>query len=256
MKLSIDTDAKTVVLERDGERRELGLYTAEAFTAISDLWVKQGFALKYSYGFTWMGRPIIQLPEDVVRIQETIYRVKPDVIVETGVAHGGSLIFYASLFRAMGKGRVIGIDIEIRKQNRAAIEAHEMARDITLVEGSSTARVTVERVASMIRANERVLVILDSNHSKQHVLQELQLYAPLVSENSYIIATDGIMQELHDVPFGAPTWGEDNPQAAAREFLRSSSSFVLEQPPFVFGEALSRHQVTHWPNAYLRRLPK
>lgn len=254
MKLSIDTEARAVVCEEGGTETRVPLYSAEAFALLSRLWVKVGWDLKYPYGFTWMGRPIIQLPEDLVRIQETIYRVRPDVIVETGVAHGGSLIFYASLFRAMGHGRVIGIDIEIRPKNRAAIEAHELAGMIELVEGSSIQPEVVAQVRHGIRESDRVLVILDSNHSKAHVSRELDVYAPLVSVDSYIVATDGIMGDLHDVPRGRPEWREDNPQTAARDFAAAHPEFALEAPPFVFDETSTSQQVTHWPGAYLRRL--
>src|ERR1700733_9799320 len=137
VKIEIDTSSRTLVCDEDGSRRELALYSSEAFAVLSRLWVKVGWDLKYSYGFTWMGRPVIQLPEDVLRIQETIYRVRPDVIIETGVAHGGSLILYASLCAAMQRGRVVGIDIRIRPENRKAIEAHELGERITLLEGSS-----------------------------------------------------------------------------------------------------------------------
>src|ERR1043165_10147614 len=119
----------------------------EAFAAISRAWLRSGWDTKYVYGFTWLGRPVIQLPEDLIRVQEVIYRVKPDAIIETGVAHGGSLVFYASLLAAMGRGRVIGIDVDIRPHNRAAIEAHPLAARITLIEGDSILPATVDRVA-------------------------------------------------------------------------------------------------------------
>jgi cephalosporin hydroxylase len=135
MKLIIDTTEKTLTCEIDSQKQVLYLYTKEAFELISLQWVKVGWNQKYSYTFSWLGRPIIQLPEDMIRIQEVIYQVKPDVIIETGVAHGGSLIYYASLFKAMGKGRVVGVDIEIRPHNRKAIEEHELSSFITLVEG-------------------------------------------------------------------------------------------------------------------------
>ena len=169
MKLTIDTDSNKFVKETDGERAEIALYSKEAFELISQLWLKVGWNEKYPYCFSWMGRPIIQLPEDMIRIQEVIYRVRPDVIIETGVAHGGSLIYYASICKAMAKGRVIGIDIEIRQHNRAAIEAHELFPFITLIEGSSTAPDIVRQVRSLVKPSESVLVILDSNHTKQHV---------------------------------------------------------------------------------------
>jgi cephalosporin hydroxylase len=255
VKLAIDTERQTVVVEDHSGRRELPLYSDESFAHLSRLWRNVGWNQKYTYGFTWMGRPIIQLPEDLVRIQETIHRVQPDVVIETGVAHGGSLVFYASLFRAMGRGRVIGIDVEIRPKNRRAIEEHPLASMITLVEGSSTAPETLAKVQALVQPGERVMVILDSNHTKDHVAQELEKYAPLVSEGSYIVATDGLMEDLHDVPRGRKEWRDDNPSAAAREFASAHPRFVLEPPPFVFDETLSRVQVTHWPDAYLRRVP-
>jgi cephalosporin hydroxylase len=254
VKLSIDTTANTIVCEDNGHESKAPLYSAEAFAQLSRLWVKVGWDLKYPYGFTWMGRPIIQLPEDMIRIQETIYRTRPDVVVETGVAHGGSLIFYASLLKAMGRGRVVGVDVEIRPKNRAAIESHELHGLITLIEGSSVEPSIVAKVRAGIQPGERVLVILDSNHSKDHVTKELNAYSPLVSVDSYIVATDGIMQDLDDVPRGRSTWKEDNPQAAAKDFAQTHSDFVLETPPFIFSETSTSQQVTHWPGAYLRRV--
>jgi cephalosporin hydroxylase len=254
VKLSIDTDASTLLVEDERGRREMALHSAEAFALLSREWVRVGWQLKYSYGFTWMGRPIIQLPEDVLRIQETIYRVRPDVIIETGVAHGGSLIFYASLFAAMGQGRVIGIDIDIRPHNRAAIEQHEMAKAITLLEGSSVAPEILERVRGLIKPGERVMVILDSDHSYKHVMAELDVYAPLVSVGSYIVATDGIMEDFGDLPRGQPSWREDNPAHAARTFAAAHDEFALETPPFLFNENETSVQTTYWPSAYLRRV--
>ncbi|HLK88477.1 MAG TPA: CmcI family methyltransferase [Polyangia bacterium] len=253
MKLSIDTDEKRLTVERDGVSAEHPLYSAKAFSELSEAWVKVGWGVKYIYGFTWMGRPIIQLPDDLVRIQEVIYRVRPDVVIETGVAHGGSLIFYASLFKAMGKGRVIGVDIEIRPHNRKAIESHELSSYITLVEGSSTDPAIVKQVSALLRPGEKALVILDSNHTKKHVADELRAYAPLVSSGSYLVATDGVMQILHDVPRGKPEWVDDNPTAAAAEFAQAHAEFVLEEPPFPFNEGEVTERVTHWPGAYLRR---
>jgi cephalosporin hydroxylase len=200
-----------------------------------------------------MGRPIIQLPEDMIRMQEVIYRVKPDVTIETGVAHGGSLIYYASLCKAIGKGRVVGIDIEIRPHNRQAIEAHELFPLLTLVEGSSTAPQIVEHVRSLVKPGETVLVILDSNHTKQHVLDELAAYHELVTPGSYIVATDGIMRDLDQVPRGQPEWARDNPATAAAEFAQAHPEFVLEQPAWPFNESDLTDNITHWPDAWLRR---
>jgi cephalosporin hydroxylase len=254
MKLTIDTDNGTLTLEFEGKEQTIALYSEESFNLLSHQWLKIGWNQKYPYVFSWMGRPIIQIPEDIVRTQEVIYRVKPDVLIETGVAHGGSLIFYASLFKAMGKGRVIGVDIEIRPHNRAAIEAHEMYPLITLIEGSSTDLDVVEQVHRLARADETVMVILDSNHTRQHVLNELEAYHDLITPGSYIVATDGSMRFLHDVPRGKPEWIDDHPAAAAREFAEAHPEFVLEQPAWPFNESGLTENITHWPDAWLKRV--
>jgi cephalosporin hydroxylase len=253
MKLTIDTEAKTLVVESSGTLRRLPLYSDEAFELLSEQYLKVSWNQKYSYTFTWMGRPIIQIPDDILRIQEVIYRVRPDAIIETGVAHGGSLIFYASLFKAMGRGRVIGVDIEIRPHNRKAIEAHELFPLITLVEGNAIASETVNRVSALLKSGDKVLVILDSCHTKAHVAAELEGYHKLVTPGSYIVATDGCMKDLHDVPLGKPEWRDDHPTAAAAEFAAKHPEFVLEQPAWPFNESTLKKNVTHWPGAYLRR---
>jgi cephalosporin hydroxylase len=252
--LTIDTDAGRVTEETPDGRREHPLDSPEAFRLISQQWLAVGWTQRYSYTFTWLGRPVVQLPEDLIRIQEVIVAVKPDVIVETGVAHGGSLIFYASLCKATDRGRVIGVDIEIRPHNRRAIEDHPLAGSITLVEGSSTDPAVVEKVRSAIRPGERALVLLDSNHSKAHVLAELEAYAPLVAIGSYIVATDGIMADVAGRPGARPEWAWDNPQAAAREFAARDKRFRLEEPPFAFNEGAITERVTYWPSAFLKRV--
>ncbi|MHB1231526.1 MAG: cephalosporin hydroxylase family protein [Burkholderiales bacterium] len=255
MKLLIDTDNKILNISDQDHDRQLPLYSKEAFELISDVWLKVGWNEKYPYTFSWLGRPIIQLPEDMIRIQEVIYRIKPDVIVETGIAHGGSLIYSASLCKVMGKGRVIGVDIEIRPHNRKAIEAHELFSYITLIEGSSTTNDIVAQVKSLIQPGETVLVILDSNHTKQHVLDELDAYHDVVTPGSYIVATDGSMKDLHDVPRGQPEWAWDNPTAAAEEFVAGKHpEFVIEQPAWIFNESALERNISHWPSAWLRRV--
>jgi cephalosporin hydroxylase len=255
MRLVIDTDARTVTTESpDGGSTSHPLDSPEAFRLISEHWVTVGWTQKYSYGFTWLGRPIIQLPEDVIRIQEVIHRIAPDVIVETGVAHGGSLIYYASLCKATDRGRVIGVDIEIRPHNRTAIEAHPLASYISLIEGSSIDGQTVDRVRNLIRPGERVLVLLDSCHTKGHVRAELDAYAPLVGPGSYIVAMDGIMGALAGRPGSRPGWEWDNPSEAARDFAADHPEFRLEEPGFLFNEGRVNHHITYWPSAYLRRV--
>ena len=252
MKITIDTDAETI--ETGGET--IPLNGKAGFELISDLWIKTGWAMRYSYTFTWLGRPIIQLPEDMLRIQEVIHRIAPDVIIETGIAHGGSLVFYASLLKLLGGGRVVGVDIEIRPHNRQAIESHDLAPMITLVEGGSTVPGTVAAVTACVEPGDKVLVMLDSNHSRDHVLQELRLYAPLVSVGSYIIASDGIMSALTDAPGGDPSWASDNPTEAAKDFIAERSDFVLETPAFEFSESVLTEPITYWPGAYLKRIAK
>lgn len=246
---------KGLVISDDGKaRKSYSIGTPEAFSIISDAWLRSGWDNKYVYSFSWLGRPIIQLPEDMIRIQEVIYRVKPDVLIETGVAHGGSLVFYASLFKAMGKGRVIGIDIEIRPHNRQAIESHELFEYITLIEGSSVEPAIVGQVESLVRPGETVMVVLDSNHTKAHVLAELDAYSPLVTPGSYIVATDGIMGNLAGAPRSNEDWGWNNPKEAAAEFVHNHPQFVIEDPPFPFNEGNIRGAVTYWPNAWIKRV--
>lgn len=253
MKISIDTAASVLTLEDDNATRDLPLYSKEAYELISQLWTKVGWNQKQIYTYSWFGRPIIQLSQDMIRTQEVIYSLRPDVIVETGVAHGGSLVYYASLFKAMGHGRVIGVDIEIRKHNRKAIEEHELSSMITLLEGDSASPSMVEQVKSQIQPGESVMVILDSCHTKAHVAAELEAYHGLVTPGSYIVATDGIMKDVYDVPRGDPSWRDDHPTAAAAEFAASHPEFEICQPPWAFNESELTEDVTHWPGAWLRR---
>jgi cephalosporin hydroxylase len=248
----VDGDTITVKT-KDGEVAH-AIGSREGFEILSKLWLRSGWDAKYVYSFTWLGRPIIQLPEDMFRLQEVIWTVKPDVIVETGVAHGGSLIFHASLCQGMGKGRVIGVDIEIRPHNRAAIEAHPLSPFISLVEGSSIAPTTVDAVRAQLKPGDKVMVLLDSCHTKEHVLAELDAYAPLVSRDSYVVAMDGIMEEVAGAPRTEPDWTWNNPRQAALDFVRREPRFALEEPAFVFNEGLVRERVTYWPSAFLRRV--
>jgi len=250
VKVEIDTQNGTAVV--DG--REIPLYSVEGFDVLSRLWVKVGWDQKYSYTFSWLGMPIIQLPEDMIRYQEVVFAVRPDVIIETGVAHGGSLVYSASLCALMNKGRVVGIDVMIRPSNRQRIESNVLAERISLIEGDSVSPQTLEDVCKHIRPGDTVLVVLDSDHSYAHVMAELKAYAPLVTKNSFIVATDGIMTDLTDVPRGKPTWDRDNPQRAAADFARDNADFVVQEPAWPFNESDLRARVTHWPGAYLRRV--
>jgi cephalosporin hydroxylase len=253
MKLLIDTDAQTITRTTTDDTHSVPLWSREAFEWISREWVRLGWNQKYQYSFSWMGRPVIQLPEDMIRIQEVIHSVQPDVIIETGVAHGGSLVFYASLCKAMDRGRVVGIDIEIRPHNRSAIDAHPLASYISLIQGSSTDTAIVAAARALIKPGERVLVLLDSNHTYDHVAAELEAYAPMVTPGSYLVATDGIMFDLADAPRGKPAWTKDNPRDAARDFAAAHPEFVLAQPAWPFSESQLTDNITHWPGAWLRR---
>lgn len=249
----VDGDRVIIVGRNGGAEYDIG--SQQAFSVLSKLWLRSGWDTKYVYSFTWLGRPIIQLPDDMFRIQEVIYRVKPDVIIETGVAHGGSLVFYATLCRAMGRGRVIGIDIEIRPHNRKAIEEHKLFDLITLIERDSVDPRTVNFVKSLVRPGEKVIVILDSNHTKQHVLNELRAYSPLVSVDSYVVACDGIMENLVGAPRSSPDWSWNNPKAAVEEFVKENENFIIEEPEFPFNEgSISERVPTYWPSAFVRRI--
>lgn len=252
MNRSFTYDAKAGVV-RTEEGIEFGLASQEAFSIVTGAWLRVSWDTKYVYSFSWMGRPIIQLPEDMLRIQELIYTIKPSVILETGVAHGGSLIFYASLAQAMGNGRVIGIDIDIRRHNREAIEGHELADRISLIEGSSVDKQVIATVRKLIDPNDTVLVLLDSNHTKAHVLEELRLYSEIVTQGSYIVVCDGIMQDLQGAPRTQTDWSWNNPQEAVREFLITNPHFDLVEPKFPFNESLISERITYWPNAFLKK---
>lgn len=255
MKIKIDTDNQTIFNEDSGET--FSLYSKAGFETISKIWLKVGWNEKHIYTFSWLGRPIIQLPEDMIRMQEVIFQVKPTVIIETGIAHGGSLIYSASLLKAMSidDGRVIGIDIEIRQHNRKAIEEHFLFPYITLIEGSSIAPEIVEQVKSLVKPTDTVLVILDSNHLRRHVLAELEAYSVLITKGSYIVATDGIMQVLTDVPRGEKSWQNNTPVEAAHDFLANHSEFILDSPKWLFNESeLTENINTHYPDAWLKRV--
>ena len=255
--LTIDEARGEVFLERpDGSRSRFALDTPEAFETVSAAWLRCGWDVKYAYSFSWLGRPVIQLPEDLLRLQELLWCVAPDVVVETGVAHGGSLIFYASLFAAMGRGRAIGVDIEIRPANRAAIEAHVLAPRISLIEGSSTDPRTLDAVRAQLAPQDRVLVVLDSNHSRAHVRAELATYAPLVTPGSYLVVCDGIMAQLAGAPRSQPDWSWNNPLAATEAFLAECGDFVAEEPGFAFNEGKVQSRVTYSPRCFLRRVER
>lgn len=186
---------------------------------------------QYSYNFSWMGRPIIQYPQDMIAMQELIWEIKPDLIIETGIAHGGSLIYYASLLELIGHGEVLGIDIDIREHNRKEIEKHPMFKRITMIEGSSISKETIDKVAAFASDKKKILVSLDSNHTHEHVWQELNLYSPFVSLGSYIVVFDTIVEDLPEGYFSQERpWGiGNNPKTAVHEFIKENDRFVIDR---------------------------
>jgi cephalosporin hydroxylase len=223
--------------------------------AASGAFMNASIAAKYSYNFSWLGRPIIQYPQDIVAMQELIWSLQPELIVETGIAHGGSLIFSASMLElnaACGgpaDARVVGIDIDIRAHNRKAIEAHPMCRRISMIEGSSVAPEVVATVRAMAAGRKSVLVCLDSNHTHEHVLAELEAYAPLTTVGSYCVVFDTIVEDLPEALSGERPWGPgDNPKTAARRYLSEHPEFEVDtrfDAKLLIGVA---------PQGYLRRV--
>lgn len=203
---------------------------------------------QYSYNFSWMGRPIIQYPQDMIAMQEIIWELKPDLIIETGIAHGGSLIYYASILELIGHGQVIGVDIDIRKHNRTEIEKHPMFKRISMIEGSSLDPVVIEKVAAVAEGKTTVLVTLDSNHTHEHVLEELKLYAPFVTKDSYLVAFDTIVEDLpNDYMPGRPWSQGNNPKTAVREFLKTHVEFEIDN------RIDNKLLISVGPEGYLRR---
>ncbi|MBN1974465.1 MAG: cephalosporin hydroxylase family protein [Sedimentisphaerales bacterium] len=204
---------------------------------------------KYSYNFTWLGRPIIQYPQDIIAIQEIIWEIKPDLIIETGIAHGGSIIFYASMMELIGKGMVLGIDIDIREHNRKVIEEHPMFKRIEMIEGSSISDDVAEQVRTFAENKENVLVCLDSNHTHEHVLREMELYSPLVTKGSYLVVFDTIIEDLPNGMFPDRPWDKgNNPKTAVAEFLKTNKNFVVDT------QMDNKLLITVAPGGYLRRI--
>jgi len=235
-----------ITLDNSGHKTTVDVYSREGLDLLSNLWIKSAAQHRLMYEPTWLGRPVIQFPTDIVAMQELIWKLQPDVIVETGVAHGGSLVLSASILELIGKGKVIGVDIEIRPHNRAAIEAHPLKHRIDLIEGSSIAAETMGAVYAAVGSACTVLVMLDSNHSESHVLQELELYCPLVTPGSYIVAHDGAQAWVWDIPNGKPEWREDNPLGAIHKFLSC-------HPEFSIDPHWTRWGITSSPDGFLKR---
>jgi cephalosporin hydroxylase len=233
---------KLTNIAKQGEDKSLAQLGIEFITKTSPT--------KYSYNFSWMGRPIIALPQDMIAMQELIWQIKPDLIIETGIAHGGSLIYYASLLELIGgDGLVVGIDIDIRKYNRDEIESHPMFKRIQLIEGPSTDENVVNAVKEIAARKKKIMICLDSNHTHDHVFTELQLYAPLTSVGSYCVVFDTVVEDMpKDLEWNRP-WGKgNNPKTAVHEFLRTNDSFEVDY--FIDNKLL----ISVAPNGYLKKV--
>ncbi len=204
----------------------------------------------YSYNFSWMGRPIIQFPQDMIAMQEIIWQVKPDLIIETGIAHGGSLIFSASMLELLGnEGQVLGIDIDIREHNRKEIEKHSMFKRIKMLEGSSIDENIVRQVHEFAEGKKSILVCLDSMHTHDHVLKELQLYSQLVTKGSYLVVFDTIIEDLPDDCFSDRPWSKgNNPKTAVWEYLKTHTEFEIDK------QIENKLLITVAPDGYLKRI--
>ena len=217
-------------------------------------WMNKANSGKYSYHFEWLGRPIIQYPQDILAMQQIIWEVKPDLIIETGIAHGGSLIFSASMLELVAtctgiEGEVLGVDIDIRPHNRKAIEEHPMYKRISMIQGSSIAPEIIAQVKEKAQGKKRILVCLDSNHTHEHVLAEMEAYAPLTTVGSYCVVMDTVIEDMPKEMFPDRPWGPgDNPKTAVWEYLKTNSNFEIDK---------SIHQkllITVAPDGYLKRV--
>jgi len=224
----ISNTLKEFYIRNDSNTKKMG--DDINFRKKSKEWFDIANKYEYSYHFTWMGRPIIQYPQDIIATQEIIWSVQPDFIIETGIAHGGGITFYASMLELIGKGEVIGIDIDIRMHNRELIEKHPMFKRMTMIEGSSISDNVLQQVKSKVKNKNRILVCLDSNHKHDHVLKELTLYSPFVKKGSYLIVFDTIIQDMPpNFSFNRP-WGQgDNPKTAVEAFLKINDRFVVDK---------------------------
>ena len=240
--------------EKEVKERVDAIGQNEELKSSAHNFLKASLKPKYSYNFSWLGRPIIQYPQDMIAMQEIIWEVKPDLIIETGIAHGGSLIFSASMLELVAsctgsEGEVLGIDIDIRPHNRKAIEEHPMYKRISMIEGSSIAPEIVAQVIEKAKGKKRILVCLDSNHTHEHVLAELEAYAPLTTVESYCVAFDTVVEDMPKELAGDRPWGPgNNPKTAVFEYLKTHSEFEIDR------DIQNKILITVAPEGYLRRV--
>lgn len=235
---------KQINIQKQSQNRKLGMN-----------FLQDTADTQYTYNFNWMGRPIIQFPQDMIAMQEIIWEVKPDMIIETGIAHGGSLIFFSSmltLLEACGEienGKVLGIDIDIREHNKKAIQEHPLSKKITMLEGSSISQEMIAKVKEFAKDGKKILVSLDSNHTHEHVLAELKAYSDLVSTGSYCVVFDTAIEDMPKGSFPNRPWDiGDNPKTAVLEFLKENDDFVIDE------NIQNKLLITVAPDGYLKRV--
>lgn len=242
-----NNEGQSVPLDREASRNAMAADTE--FQAVTLEWLRRSVEHRYSYNFEWLGRPIVQYPQDIVAVQEIIWKTKPDLIVETGIAHGGSALFSSSMLELLGgNGRVVAVDIDIRQANRREIEAHPLFKRITMIEGSSIDEAIAAEVYRHAKGSKNVLVLLDSNHTHDHVLREMELYSPLVKPGNYMVVFDGIVEDLPAGFFsGSRPWDRgNNPKTALWEFLKNNDRFEIDR------EIDHKLWITVAPHGYLK----
>lgn len=248
-----DLEKGELTITTDGQQKSVPLASTEAFEAIGKLWLRVGWDNKYLYSMTWMGRPILQLPDDLIRLQEIVWAVEPDLIIETGVAHGGSLAFFASLLHVRGFGKVVGIEKGLMDSTKQAVIEHPLSSYMEVIEGGSTAAETVAAAKGFVKKSKKVMVFLDSNHSYQHVLDELNIYSQFVTPGSWLIACDGIIGDLKGAERINSDAATNNATEAVLTFLKSNPEFELLDPPLPFNQSSIRRSPTYWRGGFLRR---
>lgn len=239
----------------EAKRTNINLLGQEEYQDLGQEFIQKTAKYNYSYNFTWLGRPIIQFPQDMVALQEIIWEVKPDMIIETGIAHGGSLIFSASMLAILEvcgeieEGKVLGIDIDIREHNKELIHKHPLSKKITMIEGSSIDLDVIKQVHDFAKNGKKILVLLDSNHTHEHVLSELKAYSSLVSVGSYCLVYDTGIEDMPEGSFPNRPWDKgNNPKTAVWEFLKSQDNFVIDK------DIENKLLITVAPDGYLKRV--
>lgn len=232
-------------IKRMGEDKDL--------ISLSRIWSRLSNNYFYTYNYSWLGRPIIQYPQDLLALQEIIWRVQPDLIIETGIAHGGSLIFYASMLELIAicggptEAKVLGLDIEIKEHNKKAIEKHPLFHRIMMIEGNSISTETREKVGKIAFGGKKVLVCLDSNHTHEHVLAELHAYTPFIHCGSYCVVFDTLIEDMPDDSFSDRPWGKgNNPKTAVWDFMKTTDRFVIDK------EIENKLLITVAPDGFLK----